>query len=283
MYKRVQRKIKTIKIKEIDVEVSVPNLLETALPKVIIADDQNGLTSPKPRTSSISDMTSPTLDGSLQLVPSSSSSTTAVSRNENKSNKNGECFHGFDNETRKNLGLKELRLTSQQTQEIMKQKQIEENLFNLTHMVGTLILNQSHGMMVKPKGFSTANEVASRVNSLFGLKEDSHVTGRGLLEAVRQGDIGIAPPKQGRPSIISEEDTAIFASAIFTMKSIAQANGDKIQSKQDIASMLHKIINEDSVKASRGGEEVGASKFMYKLKKKTQNVQNFKIHQAEKL
>ena len=248
-------------------EVSVPNLLETALPKVIIADDQNGLTSPKPRTSSISDMTSPTLDGSLQLVPSSSSSTTAVSRNENKSNKNGECFHGFDNETRKNLGLKELRLTSQQTQEIMKQKQIEENLFNLTHMVGTVILNQSNGMMVKPKGFSSANEVASRVNSLFGLNDNNHVTGRGLSQAVKRGDIGIAPPKQGRPSIISDEDTAIFASAIFTMKSIAQANGDKIQSKQDIASMLHKIINEDSVKASRGGEEVGASKFMYKLKK----------------
>ena len=52
-------------------------------------------------------------------------------------------------------------------------------------------------MPVKPEDFSTLNNIAGLVNSWFSLKEEHYVTGRGLMNAVKNGMVGKRPTKKG--------------------------------------------------------------------------------------
>ena len=116
-----------------------PNLLKQ-VPLQDILEGSDIVISPRTSsTSSIFQMTSPTVDGSLR------SSTTATSTINKAKDKriDQDCISILDNNQRKTIGLQQICLTCHQMHEIEKQKQTEENMRNLCHIVGTVILDET--------------------------------------------------------------------------------------------------------------------------------------------
>ena len=234
------------------------------------------------RTSDISDLTStpgrgisslaasqssPALEGSVAHSSSSRQNNSRARNNTSQSKVRSSKFVGFDNAARRDLGLDEVRLTSIQRHELNRQKQMEEELRDLSHIVGTIMLDRSQKMTARPPGLRSSDQVADKVNSMFNLDVGKSINGSALLRAVRKGEIGIPPPKRGHSSVLPVEDVNLFASALFTFRSIEQANCDSDALKRNqIISMLDTVLNEESLLKKRDGLEINASVFFTKLK-----------------
>ena len=68
---------------------------------------------------------------------------------------------------------------------------------------------------------------------------------------------------------MSEEDIDLFATALFTFRSIEQANCDAGCLKvNEIVSILDEVLNEKDLVSERDGVEIGATEFYRKVKKR---------------
>ena len=94
------------------------------------------------------------------------------------------------------------------------------------------------------KSLSSAEKVADAINNLYGIE---YLSGAAIRAGVSKGLTGKSPPRRGAPSRLSNIAFENLATLIFTMNSIDQANCNKQQNRQELISLIDKVVNDKMV------------------------------------
>ena len=117
--------------------------------------------------------------------------------------------------------------------------------------------------MCHAKSFQSADSIAEFFNNSIGA---DMISGREIEEGVKNGLAGMYPPKRGRPTIISDEDTKNIAALVYSSSVIEQANCEASRlSRSKLQSMVGEIVNKKLKK--EGHTEINDVSFFERVQK----------------
>ena len=136
---------------------------------------------------------------------------------------------------------KAIRARPDQMQQKRRDDEAWYKTYNSAFKCSTLLFKEVQDGMCLIKGFQCADTVADFFNQGFGAEM---VSGREIKEGVKKGLAGKYPPKRGRASIISEEDTKNIAALVYSSTAIEQANCQANRlSRSELQSVVGSIVN----------------------------------------
>jgi hypothetical protein len=167
----------------------------------------------------------------------------------------------------------ESRKTSANAQAKRRSEKDMLNIKTSMHIVGTTIVSHVQNGENPLKVFSTPDNVAMAVNDMYGIQG---VSGRQLADAVRNGNVGQAPPRRGRPSLIPDEDFKALALLLFSLSAIEQANADPTRlTRPQLVSLLGSIVN--TKMKEDGLDEIDEVSLYERIQKENSNQQSVAV------
>lgn len=151
-------------------------------------------------------------------------------------------------------GGKEKRKTSSQKQHERVNKELWDRSHRCAFKLATTLYNQVKEKENPILKFKDPNAVADLFNDGFvnGLPL---LSGREVVEGVSRGLAGKSPPRKGRPTLVSSDDTNDLAALVFSASAIEQANCSANRlSRTELASLVGDIVNDK--RKSEGKEEI---------------------------
>ena len=139
------------------------------------------------------------------------------------------------------IGGKQRRKTTKQAAVARRSEKELDDVYKSAYKVATVLywsVRKGENPLVEELG--TANQVAEKINELFGLPL---ITGRQLEQAYKRGDRGVSPPKAGRTSSVPVEDFTNICRLVYTFCALQQANVEVRSSVSELSSVVGAIVN----------------------------------------
>ena len=127
----------------------------------------------------------------------------------------------------------------------------------------TLLFKEVQDGMCLIKDFQCADNIADFFNLGFGAEM---ISGREIKEGVKNGLAGKYPPKRGRATLVSEEDTKNIAALVYSSTVIEQANSEANRlSRIELQSVVGSIVN--TKRQDEGVPEINDVNFFERVQK----------------
>ena len=136
---------------------------------------------------------------------------------------------------------KQTRETVHQKQARTRNEEDERHIVNTMHKMATVCYQEMQDDKCHHREFKSVDDVADKINSLFGI---NGISGRQIREAVRAKRAGQLPPKRGRSPEIPNEEFEKLAELFFTLSAIEQSNANQRLTRAQLISLLANIVNQ---------------------------------------
>ena len=187
----------------------------------------------------------------------STSKTSLVTKPSNSSNASSSSW------SKKQIKGKAVLARPDQKQAQRKDNETWLRTHKATFKCSTLLFKEVKDGMCHAKSFQSADSIAEFFNNSIGA---DMISGREIEEGVKNGLAGMYPPKRGRPTIISDEDTKNIAALVYSSSVIEQANCEASRlSRSELQSMVGEIVNKKLKK--EGHTEINDVSFFERVQK----------------
>lgn len=173
---------------------------------------------------------------------------------------------------------KDHRTTSKEAHAACKDVIELEDMFKSAYKVGTTLYASVKSGENTVEDLSSAEKCAIAINNLYGVEL---LSGYQLREAIKDGCVGLSPPRRGPSTRIPMDEIKLLANLVFTCESLEQSNCvENCMERAQVMSCLGEIVNE--CLKNRGEQPLKEVSFYRQIQQMNSRRQSVEVVDREK-